>query len=236
MAKKPDYGIDAMPVVRNLALVGIGAAILFALSFAVPTLIEFRRMFAGFTVWFSLTATALVAYAKFGKIRHRDRMLAMVEWRGDEMVLDVGTGRGLLMIGAATKLNSGRSFGVDIFNAADLSGNKLENTLSNAEAEGVASKIEVRNDDARTLSFPADFFDVIVSNLCIHNIPNAEGRRQACDEIVRVLKPGGTALISDFINTALYANAFRQAGLKTEKFGPYLFDTFPPLRIIKAQK
>jgi hypothetical protein len=33
-------------------------------------------------------------YVKVGKFRHRDYMLGMHTWKGDEQVLDVGCGRG----------------------------------------------------------------------------------------------------------------------------------------------
>ena len=76
----------------------------------------------------------------------------------------------------------------------------------------------------------------MVSNLCLHNIPAAAAREKACREIVRVLKPGGIAVISDFKNTADYAKAFQAAGLKAERGGPHLFSTFPPLRVVVARK
>jgi len=36
--------------------------------------------------------------------------------------------------------------------------------------EGVQEKVDLKSDDARKLSFPDASFDVILSNLCIHNI------------------------------------------------------------------
>ncbi|MBA3694424.1 MAG: class I SAM-dependent methyltransferase [Acidobacteria bacterium] len=179
----------------------------------------------------------MILYTQFGKFRHRDRMLAMINWRGDEQVLDVGTGRGLLMIGAAKRLtNGGKSYGIDIWNTADLSGNKIENTLRNAELEGVSDKIEIKEEDAQAMSFADSSFDVVLSNLCLHNIPTKEGRAEACREIARVLKPNGTAILSDFKNNKFYENVFKEAGLKTELSVAFLFDTFPPLRILKVQK
>ena len=233
---KINYGIDALPVIRNLALIGLAAIVLFSLSYAVEFLAGMREMFFGFFLSFSTTALLLIFYTQFGKPRHRNRMLAMVEWRGDEQVLDVGTGRGLLMIGAAKKLDGGKSYGIDIWNAADLSGNKIENARRNAELEGVAAKIEIRDEDARKMSFPDASFDVILSNLCLHNIPDREGRAQACREIARVLKPHGTAILSDFKYNEFYESIFKTAGLKTELSFSYLLDTFPPLRILKIQK
>ncbi|MBW4443378.1 MAG: 50S ribosomal protein L11 methyltransferase [Plectolyngbya sp. WJT66-NPBG17] len=71
-------------------------------------------------------------------------MLNLIEWQGDETVLDIGTGRGLLMIGAAKRLTTGKAIGSDIWNAEDLTGNSIENMLKNAELEDVKDKIEIR--------------------------------------------------------------------------------------------
>ena len=103
------------------------------------------------------------------------------------------------------------------------------------EVEGVKDKVTLQSDDARKLSFPDASFDVVVSNLCIHNIPDAEGRAQACREIARVLKSGGTALISDFIHTGFYQKVFVASGLKTSRTSLNLL-SFPPLRVIQADK
>jgi arsenite methyltransferase len=44
--------------------------------------------------------------------------------------------------------------------------------------------------------------DVLVSNLVIHNISSEEGHRQALEEAVRVLRPGGRLRIVDPPGTA----------------------------------
>ena len=183
----------------------------------------------------TLGGVLMLLYAKWGKFRHRDRMLAMVRWRGDEQVLDVGTGRGLLLIGAARRLTSGRGTGIDVWSTRDLSGNSLERTQANVEVEGVKEKVVLKSDDARKLSFPEASFDFVLSNLCIHNIPDADGRALACREIARVLKPGGIALISDFILTGFYQKVFAEAGLKVSRTGFDLL-TFPWLRVVRAEK
>jgi arsenite methyltransferase len=238
MPQKPDYGIDAPGVIRNMLLTGVA---LVASGFLFPTIhigqviILWNRS----AFWpggsFLVGGILMLIYAKWGKFRHRDRMLNMVSWRGDEQVLDVGTGRGLLLIGAARRLTTGKSTGIDVWSTKDLSGNSLERTRANIEVEGVKDKTELRSDDARKLSFPDASFDVVLSNLCIHNIPDKQGRAQACLEIARVLKPGGTALISDFILTGFYRKVFAKAGLKTSRTGLNLL-SFPPLRIVRAEK
>ncbi len=178
----------------------------------------------------------MILYSKVGKFKQRDRILDQIVWVGNEKVLDVGTGLGLLMIGAAKKLTSGKSFGIDIFDSTDLSNNSLERARANARLEKVATKIQILKMDIRKTNFPNNYFDVILSNLCLHNIQGSRDREAACAEIYRIIKPGGKVIISDFINTVRYAKNFRSLGMQVKKEGTYFFDTFPPLTIIKATK
>jgi SAM-dependent methyltransferase len=236
----PDYGIDAPGVVRNFFILG---GVMFVGGWFIPTFrflgIDFSFVGSIFIWWgaaWLVTSTLMVLYAKKGKFLHRDRMLDMVHWKGTETVLDIGTGRGLLMIGAAKRLTAGKSIGIDIWNAEDLSDNKMENTLKNATAEGVQGKIEIKSEDVRKMSFSDNTFDVILSNLCVHNLYKPEEREAACKEIARVLKPGGLALISDFRHTKQYAESFKTCGLKVSICGPYWKDTFPKLTIVEVRK
>jgi SAM-dependent methyltransferase len=219
---KPDYGIDAPGLVRNFLIIGV---VLLPLGWFVPQVqigsVTFVLGPAAIITGFLLIAEGIlmILYSKRGKFRHRDQMLAMVDWKGNESVLDVGTGRGLLMIGAAKKLTTGKAVGIDIWSAKDLSGNKIEGTLRNADLEGVRERIEVQNGDATAMQFPDASFDVILSSLCIHNIPTKRGRDKACSEIVRVLRPGGRAIISDFIHTRDYVKAFEAGGAVASRAG-----------------
>ena len=236
-SKGPDYGVDAPALARIVILLVVaGAVIGFLLH---RSSLEAARIIA--SILFSFVQAGLFAvvlsviYVKVEKFRHRDRMLALLPWMGAEQVLDVGTGRGLLLIGAAKRLTTGRSFGIDIWNQADLNHNSEAATLRNAELEGVRDKVEIRNANAQQIPFAEDSFDYIISNLCLHNIDNKEGRARACREIVRVLRPGGVALISDFLHTGEYAEEFRRQGLEVACSASFLLAPFL-LRIIRAQK
>jgi len=79
-------------------------------------------------------------------------------------------------------------------------------------------------------------FDVIVSNLCLHNIYDKPTRQRALAEIARVLKPGGLALLSDYKLTAEYAGQLRELGFDVRLQWGSFATTFPPLRIVIARR
>jgi len=239
MPKRPDYGIDAPGVLLTLLSIGVLAQLpgLFAPPLTIgPVTIVFGVSMQIAGGIFLVEGVLMFIYVKWGKFRHRDRMLAQVPWTGSERVLDVGTGRGLLLIGAAKRLREGRAVGVDIWSTKDLSGNAAERTQANIEMEGVSGKVELRSEDATKMSFPDGSFDVVVSNLCIHNIPKQAGRDRACREIARVLRLGGMAVISDYKLTKKYAAVFAREGFSVEWRGPFWRDTFPPLKMFVARK
>jgi len=240
---KSDYGVDAPAVMRNFFL--IGAAFLLAAIFSPPVLhIGPVGLISSSFYW---PAAFLIGegflfllYVKVGKFRHRDFMLSLHTWRGDENVLDVGCGRGLLLAGAAKRIaalsGNGHVTGIDVWSNVDMGGNSVAATQHNLELEGISALCTLLSEPAQTMSFPDATFDVIVSNLCIHNIYDAPTRRQALQQIVRVLKPGGAALISDYKLTGEYAKEFSYAGLLVEKRRGSFLTTFPPLTVVVARK
>ncbi len=217
-AAKPQYGIDAPGFIYGFFF---AAAFLETAGWFVPafTLGGYRIALVGPLLAVAgivplVLGTAMVAYGLVGKHRFRDHLLKQIAWRGDERVLDVGTGRGLLMIGAAKRLTTGKAVGIDIWRAEDLSGNLAENTRRNAALEGVSDRVELISADVRRMEFPDRSFDVVMSLLCLHNIEDANERAAACREIARVLKPGGTVLLADYVPTHGYAEILRESGLK----------------------
>ena len=153
--------------------------------------------------------------SKVGKLWARDRLLGGLALRGDETVLDVGCGRGLLLIGAAKRLTTGKAVGVDIWNAEDLSGNRPDATLENARLEGVAERVEVKDGDARRLPFADGAFDVVVTKDALHNIYNGAERDTAVREIARVLRPGCRLFFGDVRHTGHTSRCSGSAAWRT---------------------
>jgi arsenite methyltransferase len=239
--QKPNYGIDAPNVLRNLFVIG---GLLIVLIFVTPKALHFgsvdilwRQAFAWTGGFLLAEAFLMLFYVKVGKYWHRDQMLELHTWRGDEQVLDVGCGRGLLLAGAAKHLgDSGHATGIDVWSNVDMGGNSEAATLHNLAMEGVSSRCTLVSEGAQEMRFADASFDVIVSNLCLHNIYDKPTRQKAVGEIIRVLKPGGLVLLSDYKLTGKYAEQLRAAGFTVERRWGKLLATFPPLRIVIARK
>lgn len=201
---KPRYGIDAAPL--PFAVVGAGAA----------CCVGAARWPAG-RIPLAITATALLASAGVylhttlrGKLRIWERELDRLGLRGDERLLDLGCGRGAVLIAAARRLPSGTAVGVDLW-TRDQSGNTIEATMANAAADDVADRVQVHTADLTALPFEDASFDVVTAAAAIHNIRDPRQRLRAVDEAMRVLRPGGQLLIADpWPMTAKYASHLHQ--------------------------
>lgn len=234
---RADYGIDAPPVIRNLLLGGL-LAIAVAVACSVPGGVRAPtlRITAIITAAVCIAEAALMVWSsRVGKLRLRDRLLDGLALRGDEAVLDVGCGRGLMLLGAARRLPRGRATGIDLWQAKDLSGNDARRTLANAHAEGVAERVELHTGDMRAMPFADASFDAVVSNLAIHNLSAAGERRAAIREIARVVKPGGRVLLVDIGGTGLYAETLRELGWEVSRSGLH-FEIFPPVLVVRGRK
>ena len=140
---RADYGIDAPPVVRNLGiggsaifLIGIAAFVFISETAWLMYILGFWGIFAGGSML--VTSLLMVWSSKVGKLHKRRTLIESLNLKGDETVLDVGCGRGLLLNEAANHLPTGKAIGVDLWQSADQSGNHPDVTMQNARAEGVA--------------------------------------------------------------------------------------------------
>jgi arsenite methyltransferase len=234
---QPDYGIDAPRAVSVLFLLSAAALGLAALLYALGLLHLLAVQLAAIALVITaadllVVALAMLWYSRLGKLRQRDHLLNSLPWNGGEHVLDVGCGRGLLLLAVAQRVPRGRAIGVDIWSNVDLSGNRPEATRENARRAGVADRVEVKDADAQQLPFADASFDVVISSLVLHNIPSRDGRRQAVREIGRVLKPGGRVALLDLRHTSDYVAVLRQCGLTDARRTPvglFLTWLFPVL-------
>jgi SAM-dependent methyltransferase len=226
LTERADYGVDAPGVIRKLLVAGgVGLA---AWSAKVAgcwsgvvttpevggTVIRFQLAPMGLTL--GVVCLGLGGWmfwtSKVGKVRERENLLNRIAWTGSERVLDVGCGRGLMLLGAAKRLTTGQATGIDIWQSEDLSGNRPEATLENARRERVADRVVLETMDVQRLAFADATFDVILSCNALHNIYSAAGRATAIAEIARVLKPGGVALIEDIRHHGEYVAQLARHG------------------------
>ena len=216
--QRPHYGIDAPGLLRFFFIAGTGAlAILVGVLFT--SFWQPLRIVVG--LFFSIAATYLLGmgcfmiyFSSVEKLKERDKLLDLVEWSGEEIVLDVGCGRGLMLVGAAKRLSSGKAIGIDLWKQEDQAENNPDAAQTNAQIEGVENRVEVKTADARELPFPENHFDVITSNWTIHNIETESDRQKALNEIVRVLKPQGVFVLADIVNQAEYAEYLKLCGME----------------------
>jgi len=171
--------------------------------------------------WLMLVpGTLLLAFLVFylhgtlrGKFVAWAGLLDQLHLRGDERILDLGCGRGAVLLMAAQHLTTGRAVGIDLWRSFDQSGNSLEATRRNAIAEGVADRVELHTANMTALPFADSSFDMVVSSLAIHNISGSAGREKAIEEAVRVLRPGGRLMIADVRSTRQYREQLARSGM-----------------------
>jgi arsenite methyltransferase len=211
-----DYGVDgSFHTTSPRAQAAFVAGVVAALTDTTVHLAKRRNLAA--TVAGAADA-AVIATAAFylhttraGKFAAWARVLGDLGLRGDETLLDLGCGRGAVLLAAAKLLPRGRAIGVDVWRA-DQTGDSPQQTLENAALESVAERVEVRTADITELPFGDDSVDVVVSSLVIHNLGSRAAREQAIREAARVLRPGGRLAIADLWATSQHARQLQRMG------------------------
>lgn len=239
---RTNYGLDAPTIVRDLlfgGVVGVVVGVVILLwGVSVPNgwIVALGVLVILNGGLFLSTSGLMLRSSLVGKFRLRDRLLDDVRLKGDETVLDVGCGHGLLLIEAAKRLPKGKALGIDLWSQIDQANNSKAATLANAAAEGVAERVEVLDGDMRALPLADASVDTVVASLAIHNIREREGRRQAIQEIVRVLKPGGQVALLDISKTSEYAEDLCAAGMQAVQVSGRNFQMYLGVRIVTARK
>lgn len=158
------------------------------------------------------TSGLILCESLVAKVRDREAILNFVKWKGSESVLDVGCGRGLMLVGAARRLTTGRATDVDIWARKDKALHKKSAPAENARAEGKGKRGGVETADMRKLPFANLQFDVVVSDCAVHKLKSKAYRLQAIIEMDRVLRPNEVILLSDIINRNESVAAFQSLG------------------------
>jgi demethylmenaquinone methyltransferase/2-methoxy-6-polyprenyl-1,4-benzoquinol methylase/phosphoethanolamine N-methyltransferase len=130
----------------------------------------------------------MITLGKAPAIRRQTAELAQI--KPGDVVLDVGCGTGELTLQARARAGTGgQVYGIDPVPAMiEVSRQKVAQTERNIHFQvGVIEE----------LPFPDNHFDVVLSSLMMHHLPD-ELKQRGLVEIYRVLKPGGTLMIVDF--------------------------------------
>jgi arsenite methyltransferase len=229
------YGIDAPGIVRMFAVLGVVLALLSAVLFALTAAwwgVALGTLFGLSALTFLVQCGWMLYSSLVGKRRLWRRTLDGLPLRGDEQVLEVGPGRGAVLITAARAVRAGHLVGVDLWRAQDQSGNGPGALPANARAASVADRVEVLDGDMRKLPFPGDSFDLALASLAIHNLPPGD-RAGAVAELLRVVRPGGRIVILDLQATSVYADSLREGGADVRVSGRH-WSMHPPVRIVTA--
>jgi arsenite methyltransferase len=238
----PDYGLDSPGLVHDwwhragwFFAIGVG---LWFINHE-----EYPGVSAQLLAVFGLlgAASASVAWYKIqssrqGKLRLREQLLDQLALQGDEKVLDVGCGLGLLSIGAAKRLKTGKVTAIDTWNPQDLSGNSIDAARENAKAEGVAERVRFEAGNPCKLVYPAAQYDIVISVTALSRLDDDNQRAQALREMLRVLKPGGRLLLFDTIETGYYAQQLQASGGQGVELSPWSFLWCIPSRSVTARK
>jgi ubiquinone/menaquinone biosynthesis C-methylase UbiE len=116
------------------------------------------------------------------------RVLARAAIAAGDDVLDVGCGTGTLAVAAARAAPGVAVTGLD----ADAS------ILARARKKAAGAGLEIEFDEGRStaLPYPDASFDLVLSTLFFHHLPD-DAKRQTAAELVRVLRPGGRVVVCD---------------------------------------
>ncbi len=191
----PNYGQEMIAVLWILFI-----CIAFLLSaivylFIIDSAAYFQMVLMGvIAVFFGIFIAKGIWSSRTGKLIMRDKLIAELNLKGSEKCLDIGCGRGLLTVGIAKKLTTGKVIGLDHWQATFEYKYGRQMAENNVQIEGVANFVEIVDGDALKLPFETEQFDIITSSLVIHHVKDGN---KAFNEMWRVLKPYGIIAIAD---------------------------------------
>ena len=239
---KTGYGIDDPRTVAELLIAGVLAVAVGIIISAYTATSSPRTadaaLIGGPGVGFLILVVMVALYwsSKLGKPREMTKLVSSIPWGGEEVVLDLGCGRGLATVMTAKRLDEGYAVGVDTWSKARISGNDPLSVLANSARENVGTKVFAVKAQSTQLPFADQSVDVIVSGLALHHLVPRRQRKPLFAEITRVLKDGGRVGILDAGNGNEYSALLQDLGMRDVEMHRLRFSSFPPFHVVMARK
>ena len=203
--RKPSYNYGTLRPFFIMGILGILGLILIILAFGFTPPLNWVLWGIGSPLAFLgiwLGIGYIVVYRKVFKADYIGLLGSKVtkfddSLHGDEHILVVGCGTGLVVIELAKLLTTGQVTGIDIFE--QMNGDIPTIPTENARIEGVDNKVEFQYGDPTEIPFEDATFDIVTMDSKLHEIEDEELKIKALDEVYRVLKPNGRFVMLELI-------------------------------------
>ncbi len=214
--EKVSYGIYS-PGVLGILIIGIIACLILILVFndvVVRNVLTVAVLSLAFII-------GLIFYGSSTplRVKRSELLVEFAKPKENSVMLDVGTGRGLVAITLAKAVKNCKVIGIDTWSPvalSGLSGNTMENAQRNAELENVAHKVKFQQADARKLPFEDNTFDLVTAHELLDTL--IVGRDEALAEIYRVTKKGGKFVFSTAVSKFILVKKLSKLGFKRFEF------------------
>jgi ubiquinone/menaquinone biosynthesis C-methylase UbiE len=149
-----------------------------------------------------------------GVRRARDELIKQANIQPDQRILDLGCGTGTLMVLLKRRYPSAQVVGID----------PDANALRRAKTKARRAAVSVQLDEgfADELPYKEASFDRVISSFMFHHLEDAE-REKTLAEVLRVLKPGGSFHLLDFVpreTDGFFARLFNSHARLNDNSGP----------------
>ena len=214
--EKPSYGIYSP---------GVLGVLIFAIIVCFFLYILFNDMIIRNIITITVIALAIVIGLIFYgsstplRVKRSELLVEFASPKEDSLMLDVGTGRGLVAITLARACKNCKVIGIDTWSPTTLSGvsgNTMENAQRNAKLEKVSRKVKFQQADARILPFEKNTFDLVACHEVLDTL--IVGRDEVLSEIYRVLKRGGKFVFSTTVAKHFLVWRLSKSGFKKFQF------------------
>ncbi|MBI4285360.1 MAG: class I SAM-dependent methyltransferase [Chloroflexi bacterium] len=146
-----------------------------------------------------------------GNIHARVLYETVSSLKAEGIVLDVGAGSGYFSLAIARKLERGKVI------CMDLSREMLQSLWRVAKKKGLTEKVELMESSAYEIKLANNSVDLAIANGVFHELANPP---LALQEMVRVVRPTGRVIITDFRSGTWVGNRIGRAH-RTEDHGPF---------------